>query len=111
MSERDDLEAKCRMPGPEGAMWRLVKAWSPNAIPIWLEGEMRAGTAAKDATRAVTEVMAGAAFGFSINMSAPDAARRQIEQGFAASLRIKFDRYNGRVTPGGIFMPPNKLEH
>lgn len=105
----DDLDAKCRMPGTEGSMWRLVRQWSPNGVPVWLEGEIRLGTPPMSAIRAMAEVTAGAVFGFAINMSDPPRVMWEVQDYVRNSLAQKMHRQVHKRTPSGVFLPPDTL--
>lgn len=101
-----DFEAKCQLPGPAGALWRLVKVWDPDAIDAWIKGEMLRGTPPRVLAGCIADVMAGAAYVFAQHVAEKHEAMlgdNGILGLFRESAEIKLRQLQGGPpVPGGI---------
>lgn len=104
-----EIELLGTKPGFEGTFWRLVKHWNPDNIEAWLKEEQLRATDVDELSRALGEMLAGAAMGYAVNTTDPRAAiagQKGVVAYLNSSLQAKINRYRERKTAGGVFLPP-----
>ncbi len=115
MTEQTDAElaAKCRLPGPTGAKWRLVRAWPPKGLEVWFHEEMLRNTSAADASMALGSMLADVAWCFALGCSDVREALLQPKMGvvsrFQEHLQQLVNDRGYERTDGGVLVRPSKI--
>lgn len=93
-----NLDAMCSDPGPEGAFWRLVRAWNPENMDAWMAHERARGTSLDTMTKAVASMAALVAWSFGQTTGSTDIVREFLS---------KLHQYETKRRMPGLIIPGN----
>jgi hypothetical protein len=114
--QKSELNKLCSQPGSEGALWRLVRTWDPDAVARWMLSEKQRndrGFTPFVAVSHVAEVMSGAAAILALHLQGDRQGAIFGDQGLYAMSRLmaqrKLDQAGGphKIVPAkpGIILP------
>lgn len=86
--DQAELNRLCQLPGREGALWRLLRAWDPDKLLVWMAEERRRGASPDDIIHCVATAMSGAAFNVARNLGGDRRGAMLGGQGLVEQLRI-----------------------
>lgn len=98
--DQAELNKLCQLPGREGALWRLLRAWDPDKLAAWMAEERRKGASPDDIIHCVATAMSGAAFIVAQQIGGDKRGAMLGDKGLVAQLRIMIAHQMERV--GGI---------
>ena len=92
-----ELNRLCSLPGREGALWRLLRAWDPDRLQLWLMEERKKGLTPDDAVHCVATAMSGAAFALAQQVGGDKRGCLLGERGLTTQLRIIIEHHLTQV--------------
>ena len=107
-----ELNKLCAQNDSEGALWRLVRDWDPDAVNRWIQREKKAGTINPHSmVMHVAEVCSGAAFIVGQNLTGDRQGAILGSQGLIARMSASVQHKLSQVGGGHKILLPNGGMH
>lgn len=108
-----ELNRLTQLPGPEGALWRLIRIYDPDKLSIWIRHERSIGNLhnPEQAVHCLAELMSGFGFALAYHVGGDKNGALFGDKGllkqFEALLRHKMQQVGGAHKI--VTVKPNKL--